>query len=81
MTPRDFTYWLQGFVEITDQMERPSEQQWLVIKEHLALTMKKHTINTVPTFDKTILMETEDSGMIKSGLASSFGKKNVSINC
>lgn len=43
MTPEQFAYWLQGFVEITDGVERPSEQQWLVIKDHLKQVFEKRT--------------------------------------
>lgn len=43
MTPEQFAYWLQGFVEITHQMERPSEQQWAVIKDHLKQVFDKRT--------------------------------------
>ena len=42
MTPQDFTYWLQGFVEMTEA-DTISEAQWKMIKEHLKLTMIKVT--------------------------------------
>jgi hypothetical protein len=50
MTPQDFTYWLQGFVEVTNA-ESISDTQWRMIKEHLALTTKKvtHTSISSPT--------------------------------
>jgi hypothetical protein len=43
MTPEQFTYWLQGFTEISQQA--PTEQQWKVIKDHLQLVFKKETPN------------------------------------
>lgn len=42
MTPEQFTYWLQGFIE----MENPktlSLRQTKVIKDHLNLVFKKET--------------------------------------
>lgn len=48
MTHTEFAYWLQGFVELNGK--RPTEEQWNVIKEHLQLTFKKVTTNTVPTY-------------------------------
>lgn len=42
MTPQDFTYWLQGFVEMTEA-DTISDAQWKMIKEHLKLTMNKQT--------------------------------------
>lgn len=41
MTPENFAYWLNGYVEMHGTA--PSEQQWNMIKEHLALTMVKIT--------------------------------------
>lgn len=41
MTPQEFTYWLQGFAELTDHL--PDEEQWKSIKDHLALTFTKVT--------------------------------------
>ncbi len=43
MKTRDFAYWLQGFVEITGDMDRPSEKQWTIIKDHLQLVFTKET--------------------------------------
>ena len=42
MTERDFCYWLQGFVELT-QGQTPCPAQWKSIKEHLDLVFKKVT--------------------------------------
>ena len=41
MTPNDFVYWLQGYVELSGDV--PTEQQWEVIKDHLQLVMDKKT--------------------------------------
>lgn len=41
MTPNDFVYWLQGYVELNGDV--PTEQQWEVIKDHLQLVMDKKT--------------------------------------
>lgn len=42
MSPEQFAYWLQGFVELTDG-KAPSEAQWKSIKEHLSTMFKKVT--------------------------------------
>lgn len=41
MTPEQFAYWLQGFVELNGSL--PSETQWLQIKDHLKLVFEKRT--------------------------------------
>lgn len=46
MNSTDFTYWLQGFVELTESdggSPHISEKQWLVIKDHLKLVFDKKT--------------------------------------
>ena len=45
MKPENFLYWLNGFVEMGG--ERPTEEQWKMLKEHLALTMQKITTTTI----------------------------------
>jgi hypothetical protein len=42
MTERDFIYWLNGFAELTEG-NVITEQQWIVIKQHLSLVMNKQT--------------------------------------
>ena len=42
MTPEQFVYWLQGFVDTRD-MESPSQDQWRMICDHLALVFNKVT--------------------------------------
>jgi hypothetical protein len=41
MTPEQFAYWLQGYVELIGN--RPSEARWKAIKEHLATVFVKVT--------------------------------------
>ena len=41
MTPEQFVYWLQGFVEIHG--EPPSISEWTIIKDHLQTVFKKET--------------------------------------
>lgn len=45
MNSRDFVYWLQGRAELAEGA--PTEQQWNIIKRHLALVFK-HEID--PSF-------------------------------
>jgi hypothetical protein len=42
MTPEQFTYWLQGFSEVSGE-EAPDARQWKIIQDHLALVFKKET--------------------------------------
>jgi hypothetical protein len=42
MTPENFAYWLQGFVELT-QGQTPNPAQWKSIQEHLSEVFKKVT--------------------------------------
>jgi hypothetical protein len=42
MTPENFTYWLNGFVELTGSIP-PSEGQWKSICEHLSTVFSKIT--------------------------------------
>ncbi|HCE8553420.1 TPA: hypothetical protein NHR88_003877 [Pseudomonas aeruginosa] len=41
MTPEQFAYWLQGFVELNGAL--PNETQWLQIKDHLKIVFEKVT--------------------------------------
>lgn len=47
MTPENFTYWLQGFFEISDAKEL-DETQVQIIKDHLNLVFNKVTPNRKP---------------------------------
>lgn len=42
MNPDQFTYWLQGFVELTGG-QMPEEEQWKSICDHLQTVFKKVT--------------------------------------
>ena len=42
MTAEQFTYWLQGFFELSGATTL-NEQQVKVVKDHIALVMKKET--------------------------------------
>jgi hypothetical protein len=42
MTPEQFAYWLQGFVELT-QGKTPNPAQWKSIQDHLGTVFKKVT--------------------------------------
>lgn len=42
MEQRDFIYWLQGFLEISDP-ETISTEKVKIIKEHIALVLNKET--------------------------------------
>jgi len=43
MNSESFTYWLQGFVELSESDAVPNEKQWLMIKDHLKLVFDKKT--------------------------------------
>lgn len=44
MTPEQFVYWLQGYLELAESQQLTSRQV-KVIKEHLALVLKNVTDN------------------------------------
>ena len=48
MTAEQFTYWLQGFMEINDP-ETLTRRETQIIKDHLALVFKKETPNRAGT--------------------------------
>lgn len=43
MTPEQFAYWLQGFTELTGDLQAPSPAQWQAIKDHLQTVFVKVT--------------------------------------
>lgn len=47
MNHDQFTYWLQGFVEMNGGKE-PTKQQWQMIKDHLQLCFNKVTPSLQP---------------------------------
>jgi hypothetical protein len=44
MTPEQFTYWLQGFIEV-ENPKTLNLRQTKIIKDHLELVFKKETPN------------------------------------
>lgn len=42
MTPENFTYWLQGFVELNGD-KNPNDEQWKMIVKHLQLVFTNVT--------------------------------------
>lgn len=55
MTPENFCYWLQGFVEL--QKEQPTPEQWDAIKDHLSTVFNKVTPPAYPSFYPSPLSE------------------------
>lgn len=45
MTPEQFCYWMNGYVDLNG--DTPNEDQWAVIVEHLQTVFKKTTVLTV----------------------------------
>lgn len=54
MTPEQFAYWLQGFTELSPDMEQPTAAQWKAIKEHLQTVFVKVTPPVAERFDPPI---------------------------
>jgi hypothetical protein len=51
MTPEQFVYWLQGFVEIREKQEIGlTEREWDIIKDHLKTVFHKATPTYTPPF-------------------------------
>lgn len=44
MSPQDFTFWLQGFLEIENPVAL-DERQTQIVKDHLKLVFEKQTPN------------------------------------
>lgn len=56
MNERDFTYWLNGFIELCG--EKPTAEQWECIKTHMAFIMEKKTPPIIkPINDQSVKME------------------------
>ncbi len=53
MTTEQFTYWLQGFFEISDN-KKLNEKQVQIIKDHLALVFEKQTPDRKLLFESLI---------------------------
>ncbi len=50
MTPEQFTYWLQGYIEIREKSGSisPTPEEWAVIKDHIKTVFHKVTPNYQP---------------------------------
>jgi hypothetical protein len=59
MNSESFTYWLQGFVELSDT-DTISENQWLMIKDHLKLVFDKVTPVRTPDRNKEVFVGVGD---------------------
>jgi hypothetical protein len=63
MSPESFTYWLQGYFEISDS-NNLSPQQVQIIRDHLALVFEKVT----PDRSGHELLDTEFTGVTSKPL-------------
>lgn len=61
MTSRNFTYWLQGFFELTDS-DKLTEEQVRMIKEHLSLVFTKVTGQSGISSEELLLERDSPSG-------------------
>ena len=52
MTPEQFAYWLNGFVELNPNAML-TLTQWQIVKDHLAQVFKKETPFRFPALDRT----------------------------
>lgn len=73
MTERDFCYWLQGFVELT-QGQTPNPAQWKSIQEHLGEVFKKVTPPVGMEQKITVPADTDVSEILRKYLET---QKNV----
>ena len=63
MTPEQFVYWLQGFVEIREKQEVGlTEREWDIIKDHLQTVFHKVTPNYSHPSDITRVPATTPDG-------------------
>lgn len=53
MTPNDFAFWLQGFIEMNPNA-MVTRTQWEIVKDHLKLVMNKQTPNRTHTLLESI---------------------------
>jgi hypothetical protein len=50
MTPRDFVYWLNGYLEVS-KAETMTMEQVKMVREHLALVMQNRSIGFLDHMD------------------------------
>lgn len=55
MTPEQFCYWLQGFIELT--VTFPTDEQWTAIKNHLNTVFDAETPEAIARKAKEILAD------------------------
>jgi len=68
MTPTDFVYWLQGWVEM-EGGKKPNFEQWTTITDHLSLVFNKVTQNRItPATDGMLCEEAADESEHGKGL-------------
>lgn len=73
MTPENFVYWLNGYLELSDA-QSISYNQLKVIKEHLAIVMNKVTSRTIEITegDAQMFKIPPEFGLSQSGSGSAF---------
>jgi len=76
MTPNDFCYWLQGFLEISNTKELTNEQL-VVIKDHLQLVFEKKTPLRFGPPQPYTLCKTEGGG----GGSTYVGGQKMELDC
>jgi hypothetical protein len=71
MNERDFCYWLNGFVELT-QGQTPNPAQWKSIQEHLGEVFKKVTPKVGNTVEVKIDVDAKDAQKAVDDLRKSY---------
>ena len=79
MNTDQFTYWLQGFVEMNEGSE-PTKQQWQIIKDHLKLCFNKVTPAYFQPLAKVIGTGGLGSGITFCDIGSVVGRDSLLIN-
>lgn len=74
MNSTEFTYWLQGFVELTET-STISEKQWQIIKDHLKLVFDKQTPNRNTEFKPNITVSDKLSPIDYKKITDLIGKE------
>lgn len=79
MTPEQFAYWLQGFIELG--AEHPTASQWKSICEHLATVFHKVTppVGETATVDVKIEVDTKDAQKAVESLTEAMHKYRESV--
>ncbi len=83
MTPENFTYWLQGFFEISNS-NKITEKQVQIIKDHLDLVFDKKTPSRngekplLKSLDPNLLKPNGSSASVCSGVNNS---RHIAVYC